>query len=149
MREDDSDSDDDEEDYCALLAGENPEHYVDTRYEFESLNGASDIPPEFQLEIQHDMRIVADFVGLLDNNGNGVSYRTDITGANSLAEKPIQEEEDAAAASTTFVFSASSPISKLSTHVSQTGPFTPVGPITYQNSSLGGSPNDRLEESPR
>ena len=75
MREDDSDSvDDEEEDYCALLAGENPEHYVDTGHEFESLNGASD-------EIQLNMRIVADFTGLLDNNGSGVSYRTDITGA--------------------------------------------------------------------
>ena len=54
---------------------------MDTGYEFESLNGASDIPPEFQLEIQLDMRIVANFTGLLDNNGSGVSYRTDITGA--------------------------------------------------------------------
>ena len=52
VRGDDSDSDDDEEeDFCAPLIGKNPEHYVDTGYDFETLNGVSDIPPEFQLDI--------------------------------------------------------------------------------------------------
>ena len=52
VRNDDSDSDDDEEeDFCAPLIGKNPEHYVDTGYDFETLNGVSDIPPEFQLDI--------------------------------------------------------------------------------------------------
>ena len=94
------------------------------------------------------MSIVPDYVGLLDNHASGVSYRTDITGVTSLAEKPIQEEEDAAAAATSSVFSASSPIMKVSTHDSQTGSFTPVAPITNHNSSLGGSPSDKLEVTP-
>jgi len=66
-------------------------------------------------------------------------------GATLLAEKPIQEEENTAAAATSFASSASSPIRKLSMHDSQTGPFTLVAPITNQNSFLRGSSGDRLE----
>ena len=40
VRGDDSDSDDDkEENFFVPLIGENPEHYVDAGYDFETLNG--------------------------------------------------------------------------------------------------------------
>ena len=46
VRGDDSDSDDnEEEDFCGPLIGENPEHYVDVGYDFETLNGVSDTLP--------------------------------------------------------------------------------------------------------
>jgi len=94
-----------------------PAHWEESRafygrgVNFEILNGVSEIPPEFQLEIQLDMRVVADFTGSLATHGDGVSYTSGITGTTLLAEKPIQEEEEAAAATTLSVSSASSPSS--------------------------------------
>ena len=121
---------------------------MDTGYYFETLNGDSDIPLEFQLEIQLDMSVVADFTGSLDTHGDGASYRTNITRATLLAEIPIQEEEDAVATATSSGSRESFPIRKLPTDDTKTWPVTPVVSITNQNSSLGGSPSARLEVSP-
>ena len=100
VRGSDFDSDDEEEDFCAQLIGENPEHYVDAEYDVETLNGVSDIPPEFQLGIQLDMRIVPDYLGLLDTHDEGAFFMTNITIITLLSETPIREEEGVAAATT-------------------------------------------------
>ena len=48
VRGDESDSDEEIDDYCAPLAGEIDEHYVDEgEYDSETLTGVSDTPPEF------------------------------------------------------------------------------------------------------
>ena len=134
MRGDESDSDnDEEEDFCAPLIGKNPEHYVDAGYDFETLNGVSDTPLEFQLEIQLDMSIVPDYVGLLDTHGDGVSFTTGITGIALLADTPIREEEEAAAAAPSAGSSASSPARSLPTEITQAGTVTPLSSITRHN----------------
>jgi len=145
---DDSDSNDgEEEDSCAPLIGENPEHNVDMGYDFETFNGLSDTPPEFQLEIQLDMSIVPDYVGLLETHGDAVSFTTNITGVTLLVETPIREEEDAVAAATSTGSSESSPARDLPTEITQAETVIPVSSITHRQSSYVGSPRNRLEES--
>ena len=147
VRGDDSDSEDDgEEDFGAPLIEENPEHYVDTGYTFESLDGVTDTPSEFQLEIQFDISIVSDCVGFLDTNGDGISFTTGITVATALANSPPQEGEEAAAASAGS--SASSPVRSLPVEITQTGTVTPVSSITHPPASRTEAPYDNWKNPP-
>ena len=144
---DESDSSDEDSNYCTLLAGEIEAHYTDEgEYDFETLNGVGDIPPEFQLEIQLDISIVPNYVGLLDTHGDGASFTTNITGATAAAERPPSDDVESVEDGSSKASDAVSPISRLKTP-SGSAAVTPGSSTTNTNSSIGGSPSDRLEES--
>ena len=128
--------------------GSVPEHYVDMGFEFETLNGPNDIPPEFQLQIQLDMSVVARFTVSLDTHVDGASYTTVITGATSLEEKSILDDEVTAADGTATASCTASSTNKLSPQGQMTALATTVTPTTNKTFSVRGSLNNRLAEAP-
>ena len=63
-------------------------------------------------------------------------------------EKSILDDDVTAADATVSASSTVSPIKKLSPQRPKTAQSAPVTPNIIKNSSQGGSPSDRLEESP-